>query len=214
MRIEIWSDVVCPWCYLGSRRLDRALARLAWRDEVEVRWRAYQLDPRAPIEPQDLEAALDRKYGPGAYVSMTRRLTALGAQEGLDYRFELAQRVNTLDAHRLLAWAATIGPAGQGALAERLFRSYFTEGGNVADPDLLGRLAADAGLDPAAAAVVLGDGSYRDEVRADIDAALDHGISGVPAFVLAGRWLIPGAQDVETMVQVLERARTRLVDAG
>ena len=105
MRIDIWSDIVCPWCYLGRSRLRSALEQLEWADEVEVRWRAYQLDPRAPAEPGDLRASIERKYGPGAFDQMTTRLTALGQAEGIDYRFDRALRVNTTDAHRLMAWA-------------------------------------------------------------------------------------------------------------
>jgi len=105
MRIDIWSDVVCPWCYLGSRRFAAALDQVG-RDGVEIHWRAFQLDPAAPREPGDLRAALDRKYGPGSFDSMTPRLVALGEHEGIDYRCDLALRVNTADAHRLISWSA------------------------------------------------------------------------------------------------------------
>ena len=111
MRIDIWSDVICPWCYLGKRRFERALASLAWRDEVEVRWHAFQLDPGATAEPGNLRAAIERKYGPGAFEGMVRRLTDLGEAEGIRYRFDLAKRVSTFDAHRLLAWAWHAGGA-------------------------------------------------------------------------------------------------------
>src|SRR5687767_9257749 len=117
MHIDVWSDVICPWCYLGKRRFERAVASLSWGTEIEVRWRAYQLDPHASADVGDLRAAMERKYGPGAFESMTGRLTALGAPEGIDYRFDLAKRVNTLEAHRLVAWAwDTGGPAAQDAV--------------------------------------------------------------------------------------------------
>lgn len=210
VRIDVWSDVICPWCYLGARRLDRALDQLGWRDEVEVHWRAFQLDPSASAEPGDLRRALERKYGPGAFDSMTRRLTALGAAEGIDYRFDRALRVNTLDAHRLLAWAGTLGTEEQGALGDRLFRAYFTEGANVADHDALARLAGESGLDADEAAEVLATGAFAGDVQADLDAARDRDIHGVPNFVIEDRLSIPGAQEVETMVMLLERARDRL----
>lgn len=218
VRIDVWSDVICPWCYLGESRLMTAIDQLDWADELEVRWRAYQLDPRATAEPSPLKPAIERKYGPGAYDAMTTRLTALGAAEGLDYRFDLAQRVNTLDAHRLLAWAAELddplqdrvgGP--QMRLAHRLFRAYFTEGRNVADHDTLLEMVDDAGLDREGAAGVLGSDAWRDEVAADLDGALDRSVTGVPAFVLEDTFMVPGAQEIETMVLMLERARERLV---
>lgn len=213
MRIDVWSDVICPWCYLGARRLDRALEQLGWRDEVEVRWRAFQLDPSASTEPGDLRGAIERKYGPGAFDSMTGRLTRLGEAEGLDYRFDLALRVNTLDAHRLLAWALAAGTAEQGILSERLFRAYFTEGANVAEHATLARLAGEARLDPGEAAAVLATGAFASEVHTDLGSARDRDIHGVPNFVIEDRLSIPGAQEVETMVLLLQRARERLAGA-
>jgi len=210
VRIDVWSDVVCPWCYLGKRRLEAALDRLPWSAEVEVRWRAFQLDPRAPREPGDLRAAIERKYGPGAFDAMTARLTALGRPEGIDYRFDRAQRVGTRDAHRLLAWAlATEGPVAQGVLKERLLRAYFTDGVNVADPVTLAGLAGEVGLDASTAGAVLASDAHADDVAADLRAAAERGITGVPGFVVDDRVLIPGAQEVETFVAVLERARAR-----
>ncbi|MPY92134.1 MAG: thioredoxin domain-containing protein [Acidimicrobiia bacterium] len=210
VRIDIWSDVVCPWCYLGKRRFERAVASLGWGGEVEVRMRAYQLDPGASREPGDLRASLERKYGPGAFDAMVTRLVALGAPEGIDYRFDRAQRVNTRDAHRLLAWAWATAPEAQGRLAERLFQAYFEEGADVADHPALARFAADAGLDADAAAATLASTEFGDEVAGDSQAALEREITGVPAFVIEDRLLIPGAQEVDTFVAVLERARQRL----
>ncbi len=151
---------------------------------------------------------MERKYGPGSFDGMTARLTALGRPEGIDYRFDLARRVNTFDAHRLIAWAAT-QPVGQGPLVERLFRAYFTEGADVSDASALQGLAADAGLDGGLAAGVLAGGSLAEEVRSDQAAARDRDLTGVPAFVVDDRLLIPGAQDVDTILRVLVRARER-----
>ena len=210
MRIDIWSDVICPWCYLGKRRLERAMAQLDWADEIEIHWRAYLLDPTATSEPQDLASAINRKYGPGAFDGMKKRLGALGEAEGITYRFDTAVRVSTLDAHRLLAWAwDSAGAAGQGALKERLLRAYFEDGANVADAATLARLAGEAGLDGAAATDVVASGAFRDVVLADLEGALDREITGVPAFVIEDRLLIPGAQEPDTFVNVLERARAR-----
>jgi predicted DsbA family dithiol-disulfide isomerase len=213
VRIDIWSDVICPWCFLGKRRFERAAAALPWGDELEVRWRAFQLDPTAGPEPGDLRAAIEHKYGAGAFDGMTARLTALGAAEGIDYRFDRALRVGTLDAHRLLAWAWEAGgPVGQGALAEGLFRAYFEQGANVADHHTLTSLVAAAGLEAGAAGEVLTSGAYRSEVAEDLRGAIERQVTGVPAFVIEDRFAIPGAQDVDTIVAVLERARTRLAD--
>lgn len=215
MRIDIWSDVICPWCYLGKRRMERALAQLDWADEVEIHWRAYLLDPTATAEPKDLREALERKYGPGAFDGMVQRLGALGAEEGIDYRFDRAVRVSTLDAHRLLAWSwATGGAASQGPLKERLLLAYFTEGANVAEHATLVRLAGEAGLDRDLAAEVLAADGFRDVVLADLQGALDREITGVPGFVVADRMLIPGAQDADTFVNVLTRVRERLLTQG
>jgi predicted DsbA family dithiol-disulfide isomerase len=211
VHIDVWSDVICPWCFLGHRRLERALDELGWRDEVEVRFRAFLLDPTATAEPKDLRRALERKYGPGAFDGMTRRLGLLGEAEGIDYRFDTAVRVTTLEAHRLLAWAWSLdGQATQGPLAERLFQAYFQEGANVADHATLVRLAGDAGLDEAGAAELLAGTEGADAVAEDLVAAHERELTGVPAFLVEERMLIPGAQDVETFVNVLRRAKQRL----
>jgi predicted DsbA family dithiol-disulfide isomerase len=207
VHIDIWSDVICPWCYLGKRRLERALSELGWGpDDVSLRYRAYQLDPRATREPRDLRAAVDRKYGPGAFDGMNARLTYLGAEEGIDYRFDVALRVSTVDAHRLLAWAfATGGADAQISLKERLFLAYFTEGRNVADETTLCELVADVGLDERAAGEVLSTGAFADEVIDDLQGAVERGLTGVPAFVVNDQLLIPGAQDVDVFVRLLSR---------
>jgi predicted DsbA family dithiol-disulfide isomerase len=211
VRIDIWSDVVCPWCYLGKRRLAKALGSLPWSDEVEIRRRAFQLDPTATRDPADLRAVLDRKYGPGAFDAMTRRLAALGAGEGIDYRFDRAQRVTSINAHRLLAWAwDSGGPADQDRLMERLFKAYFEEGANLADPASLARCAADVDLDPDDAERIVTTDAYADEVGDDLKRAAERDLTGVPSFVLEDRFVVVGAQDVETFRAVLVRARERL----
>ncbi len=215
VHLDIYSDVICPWCYLGSRRVAAALERfgdLHADEPVTLRWRAYELDPGAPAEARPMRPVIERKYGPGAFDSMTARLTTLGAADGIDYRFEQTQRVNTFDAHRLVAWASSSdtstvgGPADR--LVDRLFHSYFTEGRNVADHPTLVGIAREVGLDADAAGEVLGSGAFADDVRADEAAAREHDITGVPAVVVNGRALVPGAQDVDTFLRVFERVAT------
>ncbi|UDY36878.1 DsbA family oxidoreductase [Dermatobacter hominis] len=213
MHIDIWSDMVCPWCYLGSRRLGAALDRFAEAhpdQPVTVRWRAFELDPGAPPEPQELRPALEKKYGAGSFDAMTGRLVSLGGPEGIDYRFDIAQRVNTFDAHRLVAWAATVEPDdGEGSpqdrLVERIFHAYFTDGADVSDHDVLADLAEGAGLDRDVAAEVLASGAFADEVRTEESGARTRDITGVPAVVIDDRVLVPGAQEVETFLRVLEK---------
>lgn len=213
MNIDIWSDVVCPWCYLGATRLGTAIARFtaAHPDRpIAVRWHAFELDPTAPGDPRPMRPVIDRKYGPGAFDSMTARLTALGAADGIEYRFEDTLRVNTFDAHRLMAWARSLDDdrrtGAQDRLSEALFKAYFTDGRNVSEHDTLVEICGDAGLDTDAAGEILVAGSFGDEVRADEAAARAMDVTGVPATVVDGRLLVPGAQEVDTFLRVLERA--------
>lgn len=208
MRIDIWSDMVCPWCYLGHRRFELALEELAddGVDAVDVRWHAFELDPDAPAEPGDLRAVIERKYGPGAFDGMTGRLTALGAADGLEYRFDLAQRVNTFDAHRLTALAATHGADRQDRMLRRLFRAYFTEGADLSDREELIGLAEDVDLDADTVRAALAGDDFADEVRADEEMARELGVTGVPAFVIDRQFLVSGAQDTETFVRLLRKA--------
>ncbi|MFP5578972.1 MAG: DsbA family protein [Acidimicrobiia bacterium] len=215
MRIDVWSDVVCPWCYLGKRRLDVALEGLDFADEVEVRWRAFQLDPTATAEPKDLSAAIERKYGPGAFRGMTGRLAPLGREVGIDYRFDLAQRVTSLPALSLVAWvAANVGHEAADALHERLFRAYFTEGANIADPANLVDWAVEVGADRELAGEAVATGAGRDAVAADLEGAAARQITGVPAFVVEDSYVIPGAQDVETIRTLLTRMHAKQRAAG
>ncbi|MEM9034927.1 MAG: DsbA family oxidoreductase [Actinomycetota bacterium] len=208
MQIDVWSDVVCPWCFLGKRRLEGV-------DDVEVRWRAFQLDPSAGDEPGPLRPVLDAKYGPGAFDSMTTRLSALGAEAGIDYRWDDVQRVSSRRALELVAWVdAEYGADTAERLHERLFRAYFTEGGNIADVDELAGWAADVGLDRGLAAEALSGRAGADAVDADLQLAAERGIQGVPGFVFADTWLVSGAQDVDTMRQVLAQVREQLAEAA
>jgi predicted DsbA family dithiol-disulfide isomerase len=210
VQIEVFSDVVCPWCWLGKRRLERARSELDFGDAIVVRWRAFQLDPRAPHEPEKYGDVLARKYGSrGAVASMTSRLRELGRQEGLDYQWDRIQRVNSFDAHRLLAWAGSQSIELQNALAERLFQAYFVEGANVADRSTLAALAGETGLDRADATAMLDTTAYADEVLADRQRAEELEIHAVPAFLIAPGFAIPGAQEVETFRLMLTRVYER-----
>lgn len=206
MRIEIWSDIVCPWCYVGKRRLEEALAAFPHSDEVEIVWRSYQLDPTAPkIATENIAEALARKYGGGLENAhqMMAQVQQVAAELGLDYsRYADAKRVNTIDAHRLLHAAGE----KRGELKEALLRAYFVEIRNVADHGELTAIATGIGLDEADVRRVLASEEHLAAVGADIEAAQDLGAGGVPFFVVDGRYGIGGAQPVEVFAQTLERA--------
>jgi predicted DsbA family dithiol-disulfide isomerase len=207
MRIEIWSDVVCPWCYIGKRRLEKALAGFPHADEVELVYRAYQLDPGAPVEPVETVAeALGRKYGggPEAGRQMVDRVEAVAAEEGMVWRHHQSLRVNTVDAHRLLHLAAEHGR--QSELKEALLASYFIDAENVADHATLVGIATRAGLDEARVREVLDGSEYLAAVEAEAREAAALGANGVPFFVVDRKYGIPGAQPVEVFTQVLEKA--------
>jgi predicted DsbA family dithiol-disulfide isomerase len=216
VRVEIWSDVVCPWCYVGTRRFEAAVERLRDRDPggdaIEVVHRAFELDPTVPPEGMDLAGYLTRKFGGAERLAQVRDLLGhAGADVDIDFRWDGKRRVNTFDAHRLTAWALdTAGPGVQHALHQRLFRAYFTDNLDVADHGVLAGLAAEVGLDRDAAAEVLATGAYAETVRAEERQAGELDIHAVPTFVIEGRWGIPGAQDVDTFVELLDRARERL----
>ncbi|GAB4013351.1 DsbA family oxidoreductase [Nocardioides ultimimeridianus] len=210
MKIDIWSDVVCPWCYIGKRRLERALADFPHADDVEIVWHSFQLDPGAPTTPVETVAqALGRKYGGGeaAGRDMIDRVEAVAAEEGMVWRHHSSQRVGTVDAHRLLHLALHDGGAAlQGELKERLLAAYFIDAANVADHEVLAKIAADAGLDAGRVSEVLGGTEFLDEVYADQQQAAAYGATGVPFYVVDSRYGVSGAQPPEAFAQVLERA--------
>ncbi|HVM03365.1 MAG TPA: DsbA family oxidoreductase [Acidimicrobiales bacterium] len=210
MTVEIWSDVVCPWCYVGKRRFESALARFPHRRQVEVRWRSFELDPSAPAPADaDLVGHLAAKYRVSREEAraMNDRVTAVAAGEGLALRLEQARRGRTFDAHRLLHLGAARGV--QGALAERLMAAYFTEGEPLADHQALVRAAVAVGLDGAEAGRVLAGDAYADDVRADQADARRLGISAVPFFVVDRRYGVAGAQPADVVLAALEQAWAR-----
>ena len=214
MLVEIYSDVVCPWCYIGKRRFEAAVARHDGR--VDIVWRPFQLDPRAPTTPTPVADAYARKFGgPDEAASIIDRVTSVAAAEGLDFRLDIAQRANTFDAHRLLWWAQHEGPPGrQSALEEQLMRSYFTQGEAVSDHEVLARAAARAGLDAADAADFLASDKGTAEVRAELVEGPERGVTAVPTFVFEGQWAVPGAQDADVFVRVLTTVTERLAATG
>jgi predicted DsbA family dithiol-disulfide isomerase len=204
LRIDVWSDVICPWCHLGLTWLHQALDGFDHADGVDVVLRSYQLDPSAPVRDDvPLVTRLARKYGTteDQVERSQERLRALGAEAGIDFRFDRTARGNTFDAHRLLHRADRHGLRPE--LEQRLFRAYFTEGEAVGDHDTLRRLAADVGL-PAAEVddVLAGDGHVAD-VGSDEDEARRRGITGVPFFLFDDDLGLPGAQDPDRMARVL-----------
>ncbi len=236
MKVEIWSDVVCPWCYVGKRRFEAALEQFEQRDQVEVEWKSFELDPgarsaavdgpahenatdgRAPrntansaAEAGDYADRLAAKYGTsraGAQ-QMLDTMTAAAAAEGLDFHFEKAIKANTFEAHQVIHLAGERGV--QDAVKERLLRAYFTEGRAVGDRSALVSLAAEAGLDADEVQQALADQRYSGAVREDQAEASRLGISAVPFFVVDGKYGVAGAQPAEEILQVLERG---LGDSG
>jgi predicted DsbA family dithiol-disulfide isomerase len=209
LRVDIWSDIVCPWCYVGKRRFEAALARFSRGSDVQVVWRAFELDPAAPRvrdKSTSYAARLAKKYGvPVARAeAMISYMTDVAAAEGLDFRFDRAQSGNTFDAHRLLHLAGERGV--QGALKERLLRAYFTEGEPIGEPETLVRLAAETGLDADEIGAALASDAHAGEVRADEEEAGALGITGVPFFVLGGRYAVSGAQPAAVLLGALEKA--------
>ena len=206
MHVEIWSDIVCPWCYVGKRRFEAALAAFEQRDDVRVTWRSFELDPHAPRERAvDSATHLAEKYG------MTREqaqasqqnLADVAAGDGLDMRFDLTRGGNTFDAHRLVHLAES--HRLQDAMKERLMHAYFTEGERIGDPDVLDRLGQEVGLPDVDVREVLGTDRYAADVREDESTAMSLGINAVPFFVVDRRMGAAGAHPPEALLELLGR---------
>jgi predicted DsbA family dithiol-disulfide isomerase len=207
MKVEIWSDVVCPWCYVGKRRFETALAAFEHQGDVEVHWRSFELDPDAPaVREGDPVQGLADKYGMSRAQALAAnaRLTDMAAAEGLDFHLDTARGGNTFDAHRLIHLAGEKGI--QDAVKERFMRGYFTENEPVGDAEALTRLAVEAGLDETDVKTVLTSGQYAADVSADEQQAAAYGISGVPFFVVDGRYGVSGAQSPDVLLQTMRTA--------
>jgi predicted DsbA family dithiol-disulfide isomerase len=210
MEVEIWSDIACPWCYIGKRRFEAALSRFEHRDEVTVRWRSFELDPSAPAERQASQADhIASKYGMSVdqVHEMSRRMTELAAAEGLDFHFERVRSGNTADGHRLIHLAIDHGRGDE--MKERLLRAYHEEGRLVSDPVTLAELAADVGLPAEEVEQLLGSQRHLDDVRADETAAAELGISAVPTFIIDRAIGVSGAQEPEVLLELLRRGWQR-----
>jgi predicted DsbA family dithiol-disulfide isomerase len=207
MQVEIWSDVVCPWCYLGKARFEQALAQFAHGEDVEVVYRSFELDPTAPkdVTTPTVEL-LAFKYGmsPTQALDSQRQMEQRAGDEGLTFRMDGLRSGNTRDAHRLLHYAATQGK--QAELVERLHRAYFTEQRSVFDTESLVALATEVGLDPAEVDAVLESGRYDAEVAAEAETARSLGATGVPFFVIDRRYGIAGAQPADEILAALDQA--------
>jgi len=209
LTVDVWSDIACPWCYVGKRRLEGALARFAHRDQVAVRWHAFELDPDAPaaVDPREsLAQRLARKYGRtvAQAEAMNAHLVNLAKGEGIAMDFVRLRSGNTFDAHRLVHWAGLHGR--QDEMKERLLRAYFSEGELMSDGETLVRLATEVGLDAAEARAMLARGEHADDVRADEQRANLLEIHGVPFFVFAERFGVSGAQSVDVLLDTLNKA--------
>lgn len=207
MQIEIFSDVVCPWCYIGKRRLEEALSTFPHADDVTLTYRSFQLDPTSPQHSdQTLDEMLAAKYGRSLEQAreMNRTVSDVAATVGLDFHLEDAHPANTLDAHRLLHLAAARGH--QLELKERLMKAYFEQGAHVGDHDALVALAVEVGLDEDEARSVLAGDDYAEDVTADIALARSFGATGVPFFVFDRTYGVSGAQESAVLTDVLEKA--------
>ena len=207
LTIDIWSDIACPWCWVGKRQLEAAID--PFEGEVALTWRAFELDPSASTEaPEqvDYTRRLAAKYRttPDEAQEMIDRMVAVGRSRGLELRFDRVRPTNTFAAHRLLAWAARFGC--QTDLEERLFSAYLHEGLAISDHQVLTELAAGTGLDPEAASSVLESDAHAKEVRDDQLLARRLGVSGVPFFLLGGRYAVSGAQPAEVLLAAMRQA--------
>lgn len=210
MELEIWSDIACPWCYIGKRRLEGALARFEHTDELEIAWRSFELDPQAPLERTgDLAGHLARKYGMTIEQARASQqsLTATAAAEGLAFRLDRVRSGNTFDGHRLVHLAAEHGL--QDAIKERLLQAYFCESQLISDPATLLTAGVGVGLPEGEIAQLLASDRFAHEVRADEQAAAELGVSGVPTFIVDRRVGVTGAQPPDVLLEMLQQSWAR-----
>lgn len=218
--VDVVSDVVCPWCFIGQKRLDRAVA-MAADVEVHIRWRPFQLDATIPPQGMDRKAYMMAKFGSEQRIAeIHARIEPLGAAEGIAFAFDkIAVAPNTLDAHRVIRWAGGTGEEVQNRLVRRLFQMNFEEGIDIGDHGVLTEAAREAGMDASVVASLLPTDADVEPVRQEIATASRMGISGVPCFLLEGRYAVMGAQDAETLADAIRqlaaaKARGELQSAG
>ncbi|WP_194398316.1 DsbA family oxidoreductase [Microbacterium atlanticum] len=209
IKIDVWSDIACPWCYIGKRNLENGLAAASADEDapaVEVTFHSFELSPDTPVDFDGGEAdylATHKGISAAQAQQMLQRVTAVAAEAGLEYRFDLLKHTNTVKAHELLHFAKEHGR--QSEMAERLMSAYFTEGRHLGREDDLAALAAEVGLDAVAAREALAGGRYLSAVRADQAQAAAYGINGVPFFVIDGKYGVSGAQPAEAFAQIVRQ---------
>lgn len=206
MEIEIYADVVCPWCFIGKRRLEKALE--SYPGDVTVRYRPFQLDPSPVPRPEPTIEALARKFGgPERARQITEQTTQTALRDGLELNFAKSLTANTFDAHRLVRLADQVGKSEK--LVEALYQAHFVDGVDIGSHDELARLAGTVGLDEAEAKTYLDSGEGTDETRAALAEARDLGVTAVPMFVFAGKYGVSGAQEPATLLEVLAEVEKR-----
>ncbi|MEP9371316.1 DsbA family protein [Mesorhizobium sp. KR1-2] len=206
LTIDVVSDVVCPWCFIGQKRLDKAVAAVPEVD-VEIHWRPFQLDPTIPPEGRDRKQYMLAKFGSEERLrEIHAKIEQLGLAEGIDFDFAaITVSPNTLDAHRVLRWAAANGSEVQGRLARKLFKLYFEEGRNLGDHAVLVEAAREAGMDAPVVEAMLATDADRDAVANEAATASRMGISGVPCFLFEGKYAVMGAQDTDTLADAIRQ---------
>ena len=208
LQLDVISDVICPWCYIGKRKLDAALAEVT-DFKINLMWRPYQLNPETPPEGVDRKKAMIRKFGPDGGKQIFKSVLAAAEGTGINWDFDKIERTpNTLNAHRLIRWAASTGQ--QHELAEALFSAYFEQGLDVGRTDVLLQIAEAHGLDVPLLAELLAGPADVEATRNDDAAARDLGVHGVPAFLAGGKFLLMGAQEPEYLQRFLTKAREKL----
>ncbi|WP_131735839.1 DsbA family oxidoreductase [Actinomadura roseirufa] len=207
MKVEVYADVLCPWCYIGKRRMSAALAQVGDRDGVQIIWRAFELAPDGGRVPGPTAAEAMAEWWGDRAPARVARIRALGAAEGLELNLHLARPVGTFDAHRLCRLASARGRGDQ--MMERLLRGYHTEGLNVADPRVLLRLGGEAGLDESEVETLLSGDGHAEDVRADRRRAAAHGITGVPSLVIEGGPPVSAVQSPGELRRLLEDGLAR-----
>jgi predicted DsbA family dithiol-disulfide isomerase len=216
MQIDIISDTICPWCYIGEKQFDKALAIVkAERPDVafETSWRPFQLSPDTPKDGVDRKASLERKFGSGRHArEIYKNIARAGAEVGIRFNFEAQDRTpNTLDSHRLIRWA---GPQGcQDKVVAGLFKGYFIEGRDIGNIQVLSEIASENGMDAQIVQDLLKSDADIDQVKSDAAQAQELGITGVPAFVFNKKFIVGGAQDIDTFVRLLQKVISKMEDA-
>ncbi len=204
--VDVVSDVVCPWCFIGQKRLDKAIASVG-DVEIHIRWRPFQLDPTIPPQGQDRREYMMAKFGSEQRIrEINARIEPLGEAEGISFAFDAIKVApNTLDAHRLIRWAGTVGEDVQNRLVRRLFQLNFEEGANLGDHGVLTEAAREAGMDASVVETLLPTDADVDSVRTEIATASRMGITGVPCFLLEGKYAVMGAQDADTLADAIRQ---------